>query len=99
DEPSSHDAAGAILARRLLLEMAHAIYPPQYGPAEEAHHAALHDVPLSPVQFASCQSKQPAHGEAGGHVEGLNEKHPWLRLPIMIPGGALWSSTYFLLTG
>jgi cytochrome c oxidase subunit III len=98
DEPASHDASGAILARRLLLEMAHAIYPPQYGPEEEAHHAALHEVPLSPVQFASFQQHEAAH-EDGGHVEGLNEKYPWLRLPIMIPGGALWSSTYFLLTG
>ena len=26
-------------------------------------------------------------------------QHPWLRLPIMIPGGPMWASTYFLLTG
>jgi cytochrome c oxidase subunit 3 len=31
--------------------------------------------------------------------EGYNEKYSWLRLPIMIPGGPLWASTYFLLTG
>ncbi len=37
---------------------------------------------------------------------GLNEKFaegsslwPWLTLPMMIPGGNMWASTYFLLTG
>jgi cytochrome c oxidase subunit 3 len=30
---------------------------------------------------------------------GYNEHYPWLRLPMVIPGGPLWSSTYFLLTG
>jgi cytochrome c oxidase subunit 3 len=35
------------------------------------------------------------HGEEGG----LNHEHPWLKLPIRIPGGNMWASTYFLLTG
>ena len=26
-------------------------------------------------------------------------EHPWLKLPIVIPGGNMWASTYFLLTG
>lgn len=34
-----------------------------------------------------------------GHEEGLNDEHPWLELPIRIPGGNMWASTYFLLTG
>ncbi len=28
-----------------------------------------------------------------------NERYPWLRLPIVIPGGNTWADTYFLLTG
>jgi heme/copper-type cytochrome/quinol oxidase subunit 3 len=36
-------------------------------------------------------------GHGGGH--GLNDTFPWLRLPIVIPGGNMWASTYFLLTG
>jgi cytochrome c oxidase subunit III len=32
-------------------------------------------------------------------AEGLNDEHPWLKLPIRIPGGNMWASTYFLLTG
>jgi cytochrome c oxidase subunit 3 len=40
------------------------------------------------------------HGEAGGHGEvGLNATEPWLRLPMKIPSGNMWASTYFLLTG
>lgn len=30
---------------------------------------------------------------------GLNDKHDWLKLPFVIPGGNMWASTYFLLTG
>jgi cytochrome c oxidase subunit III len=32
-------------------------------------------------------------------TEGINETFPWLKLPIVIPGGNMWASTYFLLTG
>ena len=31
--------------------------------------------------------------------DGLNESMHWLRLPIMIPSGNMWASSYFLLTG
>lgn len=42
----------------------------------------------------------PSHGVAhSAEHEGLNDKEPWLKLPIVIPGGNLWASTYFLLTG
>ena len=30
---------------------------------------------------------------------GLNDRYTWLRLPMMIPSGHMWASTYFLLTG
>ena len=41
-----------------------------------------------------------AHGAGhGGSGHGLNDTFPWLRLPIVIPGGSMWASTYFLLTG
>lgn len=44
----------------------------------------------------------PHHeGEAGGHGHevGLNAVEPWLRLPMKIPSGNMWASTYFLMTG
>jgi cytochrome c oxidase subunit 3 len=41
-------------------------------------------------------SRPQDHGE---EAHGLNHDHPWLRLPIVIPGGNMWASTYFLLTG
>jgi cytochrome c oxidase subunit 3 len=31
--------------------------------------------------------------------KGLNDAYHWLRLPIKIPSGNMWASTYFLLTG
>jgi len=41
----------------------------------------------------------PAEGGHHGSGHGLNDSFPWLRLPIVIPGGNMWASTYFLLTG
>lgn len=38
-------------------------------------------------------------GAAAADHGALNDLHPWLRLPICIPGGNMWASTYFLLTG
>ncbi len=35
----------------------------------------------------------------GGAHHGLNAKHHGLMLPMMIPSGNMWASTYFLLTG
>ena len=41
----------------------------------------------------------PAEGGDHGGGHGLNDAFPWLRLPTVIPGGNMWASTYFLLTG
>src|SRR5262249_53580063 len=41
------------------------------------------------------------HGshDDGDHPLGLNDKHSWLKLTFVLPGGNMWASTYFLLTG
>jgi cytochrome c oxidase subunit 3 len=31
--------------------------------------------------------------------DGLNEAYDWIKLPMKIPSGSMWASTYFLLTG
>jgi cytochrome c oxidase subunit III len=85
-----------------LMELAFAIYPP-HDHNTVAHAAAAGAVPESSViHFAAFQQHADDHGHAAehaGHAVGYNDKYPWLRLPIMIPGGPLWASTYFLLTG
>jgi cytochrome c oxidase subunit 3 len=85
-----------------LLELAHAIYPPHHG-SETTHAEAA---PESQFRFAAFQEgatqtgASPAGASQGpAPAEGYNERDHWLRLPIVIPGGPLWSSTYFLLTG
>ncbi len=48
----------------------------------------------------ASHGEEEAHGEhAAAHHESLNDKYAWLKLPIVIPGGSMWASTYFLLTG
>jgi cytochrome c oxidase subunit 3 len=39
------------------------------------------------------------HAPGADAHQGLNDEHSWLKLPIVIPGGNMWASTYFLLTG
>ncbi len=95
--------------RILLLKMADAIYPRASMLVHNTHgngasatlHAAspdrLESNRLKPFMLVSNQIE--SSGAVGGHAIGLNDKHPWLKLPIMIPGGNMWASTYFLLTG
>ncbi|MCA9259332.1 MAG: heme-copper oxidase subunit III [Planctomycetales bacterium] len=63
----------------------------------------------APAKAAAAQGQSPfrlVSTAAGGsedaddsQLHGLNDVEPWLVLPIMIPGGNLWASTYFLVTG
>ncbi len=39
------------------------------------------------------------HDELESAQHGLNEAYHWLRLPLKIPSGNMWASTYFLMTG
>lgn len=50
------------------------------------------------VRLAAEIMPLPARGSKA-HLEGLNDENPWFRLPIVIPGGNMWASTYFTLTG
>jgi cytochrome c oxidase subunit 3 len=61
--------------------------------------AAMIDV-AQKIMPVSASPHGSAQGEAGEeHPTGLNDHFPWLKLPILIPGGNMWASTYFLLTG
>jgi len=56
------------------------------------------DLAVVADQIMPLPAEGAAHG--GGHgPHGLNDVFPWLKLPIVIPGGNMWASTYFLMTG
>lgn len=61
----------------------------------------LIDKPESNIAVVAreVQPPAPAHGSSEHHAHGLNDTYPFLRLPFVIPGGNMWASTYFLLTG
>jgi cytochrome c oxidase subunit III len=42
-----------------------------------------------------------SHGESahGQHAESLDDQFPGLNLPFVVPGGNMWTSTYFTMTG
>lgn len=93
DDPDSPDG------RILLMKLAYAIYPP-HDDGTTASHVAAGAVPIAPpVRLASFLADTNGAAHDSDHPVGLNDEYPWLRLPIMIPGGSMWASTYFLLTG
>ena len=62
-------------------------------PSQQAFEMAVVADQIAPLPAEGSAS----HGE--GHAHGINDTFPWLRLPIVIPGGNMWASTYFILTG
>jgi cytochrome c oxidase subunit 3 len=57
------------------------------------------DAKASPLEVLQVDGRLNAISLLDGADHGLNEKYSWLHLPIVIPGGNMWASTYFLLTG
>jgi cytochrome c oxidase subunit 3 len=96
-QPDSPDS------RIKIMELAYAIYPPHDRvTVEQATQAGAIPRSESAMRLVAFQEGGAAKaGAASGGVphEGFNEEYEWLRLPIMIPGGPMWASTYFLLTG
>lgn len=76
-----------------LNRLADKIYP---RASVHEHHPGAHQ-----AEAASSRFQLVAFAEQGDseHPTGYNDKYDWLKLPIMIPGGNMWASTYFLLTG
>ncbi len=73
--------------------LAAAILPLPTGHHGTDHEAGEHEdhEGQSHANHARVPGQAPEHG--------YNEAYPWLRLPIVIPGGNMWASTYFTLTG
>ncbi|MEM8945622.1 MAG: cytochrome c oxidase subunit 3 [Planctomycetota bacterium] len=101
-ETAMRDDPDSPAGRVKIFEMADAIYP---RASVHEHHGGSHAAKSRQGKFSLAATE--VEGEAGdhsghsvsGHFVGLNDEHPWLKLPIMIPGGNMWASTYFLVTG
>jgi cytochrome c oxidase subunit 3 len=85
-----------------IMELALAIYPLHSAQtvAHAGEHSGISETGLLRlVAFQHEAAETHDDGHAAGHAAGFNAQYPDLKLPIMIPGGPLWASTYFLLTG
>lgn len=80
-----------------IFELADVIYP--RASVHEHHGGGSHANTPSKSKFMLTATETAGGDDHGGHLVGLNDQHPWLKLPIMIPGGNMWASTYFLVTG
>jgi cytochrome c oxidase subunit 3 len=60
---------------------------------------AQQDSAASEAAIGVVRGRAATVADVATHEHGLNEAHHWLALPIMIPSGNMWASTYFLLTG
>jgi cytochrome c oxidase subunit 3 len=65
---------------------------------QELRDDAATSDPLKLVSLAARIMPIPPAG-SHEHLHGMNDKDPWLKMPVVIPGGNMWASTYFLLTG
>lgn len=84
-----------------MLRLADRIYPRASLHHDDAHAsfpAGSRRPQADPSESAITLVAAETHVD-DGHLVGWNDQHPWLKLPIMIPGGNLWASTYFLVTG
>ena len=79
-------SAEEIAGRKSLAEVKRLVN----DPAQEAFDIAVVADQIMPL---------PADAESHGKSHGLNDTFAWLRLPVVIPGGNMWASTYFLMTG
>lgn len=109
------DSTGAIEARIALTKLADDIYPRASlrahgetaegdGRLHEASPAAAAangrpQITLVAAEEGDGDFEDPHDQLEAPHLEGYNDRYRWLELPIMIPGGNLWASTYFLVTG
>ncbi len=50
-------------------------------------------------ELKAAQARQAFRLEMNEIHGGLNHHYEWIKLPMSIPSGHMWSSTYFLLTG
>jgi cytochrome c oxidase subunit 3 len=94
DAPEASLSAAQQDARRKLLQIQKMVLSPD----QQAF-----DMAVVADQVMPLPAEGPANadqGASGGHgSHGLNDAFPWLKLPAVIPGGSMWASTYFLLTG
>jgi cytochrome c oxidase subunit 3 len=106
DSPNEAQAADLALVTRLLDNGGK---PPAEGEFDlktaelTAAKAELPAERLAAInQVAEAVYPGPFHAAVPGvphRAGGLNEEHHFLRLPMVIPSGNMWTSTYFLLTG
>lgn len=98
--------------RILLTLLAQDIYP-RVSFGGHGHHAAAEE--SEPIEVERAETSKAAAAEQpagqftlvaaetpsahGAESKDYNDRYPWLKLPIMIPGGNMWASTYFLVTG
>ena len=100
DTPADQLAAEQVSARTRLQQIRKMVTSPEQQ-AFDLAVVADQVMPL-PTEGQGGSHGGGGGGESGGHgghVSGLNDIFPWLKLPAVIPGGNMWASTYFLLTG
>jgi cytochrome c oxidase subunit 3 len=89
EKPADQLSADQVAARARLQQVQKMVMSPD----QQAFDMAVVADQVMPLPAEGAD-----HGGAHG-AHGLNDAFPWLRLPIVIPGGSMWASTYFLLTG
>ncbi len=95
DTPADQLSTDQVAARTRLQQVRKMVASPD----QQAFDLAVVADQIMPLPAEGAAHAEGGGDGHGGHGGGLNDVFPWLRLPIVIPGGNMWASTYFLMTG
>jgi len=85
-----------------ILELSELIYPPHHALHAHSTEEETEESKKEGDDAEAAGSEDADSEEAEvGPFKGINgeEETSWMRLPFVMPGGNMWASTYFLLTG
>jgi heme/copper-type cytochrome/quinol oxidase subunit 3/uncharacterized coiled-coil DUF342 family protein len=99
--PSKEDAARRTEIEKRLASIATESAEKATELATLAQTATIAETAKGQLQseLEGIQARQQFREEMAHMHGGLNHHYPWLKLPMTIPSGHMWSSTYFLMTG
>lgn len=100
-ELSPEDQGTLDTVKRMREEVVAAEKSATLAPSDEAAAVTLVSLAdkVAPAGGGHGAGQQGGGAHEGGHAASWNEEFPDLKLPLVIPGGNMWASTYFLLTG
>ncbi len=93
------EAAAREAEKRELTDLVELLKTPVAEKDDVAEAQRAEQLAAAEARLAQIAGREQTLAAVNSLEHGLNDEHHWLMLPIKIPSGNMWASTYFLLTG